>query len=376
MRGINPPVFYLALLMLAYAGPVRAAATGADVADRVAINGFTSLRYSITDEEAMWGFGQEGINEDGGFQGTKLGLNLSVDVSDRLDLASQFVSAIDDEGYSTRLDWAFASYRLGESFILRAGKIKFPVGLVNEFVDVGLAYPWISPPQVIYTQAPQGPQATREGYEGASVGWQTSLHGWQLSADVFGGQVNIPAMKVKRMRGVTAEADWRGRFRLQASSYTGEMKAQDPLSMMGRMMDGKDHTAVTVGFELDWRDVVAYAEWADVSMDIENMQGVPVADSESWYGTLGYRFGPLLPHVTRERWRRENGNGHDIVTFGLTYSLFPPVAVKLEHSRIKTDGTGLFVDGTGLHGDPMKLGNPVQPEGDTNMSSIVVDFVF
>lgn len=373
-------LFLPALALAALACPnIALANTLGQMAEQTTISGFMTTRYSITDEEAMLdgGFDQEGINEDGSFRGSKLGINLRTRISDRVRFASQFVSAIEDNDYDTKVDWAFISFRLNDEFSLRTGKIKFPVGLVNEFVDVGIAYPWVSPPRVIYSQSPQGPQAIREGYTGASLLWSRHIGDWSISTDLFGGQVNIPMMKVKGMGGLSLEADWLGKVRFKTSTYTGEMKAANPVSGMGAMMDGESHGAVTAGVEVDWHNLVTYAEWADVSMGMEDMQGVSVGDSESWYATLGYRFfDRLLPHATYESWERETGNEHIIRSLGVTCNLTPRVAFKLEQSRIDTEGTGLFVDGTGLRNDPSRLGDPIAPDGDTNMTSIAVDVVF
>ena len=65
-------------------------------------------------------------------------------------------SPADHDKYSTHADWAFASFTLSDEFTLRAGKIKFPVGLVNEYVDVGVNYLWISAPVLLYSNEPAG----------------------------------------------------------------------------------------------------------------------------------------------------------------------------------------------------------------------------
>lgn len=113
--------------------------------DRTRLDGFFSARYSITNEKALWqgGLDESGINEDGSFYGTKLGLGISSRVSDRLTVATQLFAPIQENSYDLHVDWAFATFTLTDQLDLRAGKIKYPVGIVNEYVEVGVTYPWI-----------------------------------------------------------------------------------------------------------------------------------------------------------------------------------------------------------------------------------------
>ena len=98
------------------------------------------------------------------------GLTVNAKVNKRLRFASQMFASKKEE-FDLHIVWAFADLSLTDELNLRTGKIKFPVGLVNEYRDVGYATPWIKAPVVIYSElgAPNGPQITREGYTGASL---------------------------------------------------------------------------------------------------------------------------------------------------------------------------------------------------------------
>lgn len=332
--------------------------------DRTEINGFMSTRYSLTDEAQYFQgtAATEGINEDGSFKGTKFGININSKVSDRLTVASQFRAGIGDNNYDTTLDWAFASLKLSDEIDLRLGKIKFPVGIVNEYIDVGVAYPWIEAPMVIYSESSSGPQATREAFTGAGLQWERELDAWTLGADAFFGQVNLDGMRVKKLLGLTARAGWDDVVQIQASTYQGDMKPDDTTTMMGGMMSNKQHSATLVGINADWNNIVFFGEWADVEMDVSNMMGVKILDSSAWYTTLGYRLSDqLMPYATHQQWEQGDGDGHKIATAGLRYGLSPSIALKLEQSNIKTTNTGLFA---------------AAPTGDTAMTSIAIDVIF
>ncbi len=331
--------------------------------DRTHLNGFLSARYNITNEKTPWlgSLDEDGINDDGSFYGTKLGLNISSDLSDRISVMSQLFASSQENDFSVHVDWAFGAFRLNDNFQLRAGKIKYPVGIVNEYVEVGVTYPWIQAPVVIYTENQDGPQATRESYNGASLLWDTSAGDWTWGLDFFGGEVNLENMKVKKMVGVTARADWDETVLFQVSYYQGDMKTNPGMSAMMAAMNNKQHSALVGGVKVDWNDWIAYVEGAKVEMDFK-MMGVAVGDSDSWYATLGHRFGRWLPHVTYQDWSRDNDDGHRITTVGLNYNISNKVVVKAEGSQIKTDGDGLF-DST--------------PSDDSmRMFSVAVDMVF
>lgn len=53
-------------------------------------------------------------------------------------------------GNAITLDWAQADYKFNEKFGFRVGKVKSPMGLLNEVQDIDPAYLWILLPQSIY----------------------------------------------------------------------------------------------------------------------------------------------------------------------------------------------------------------------------------
>ncbi len=338
--------------------------------DRTRLDGFFSARYNVTDEKTHWlgGPAEDGIDDDGSFYGTKLGLNITSRLSSRVTVATQLFAPIQENSYDMHVDWAFASFALNEQWSLRTGKIKYPVGIVNEYVEVGVTYPWIQAPLVIYSENMEGPQATRESYTGASLFWNRYTGDWNWSLDLFSGEVDLENMKVKKMVGATARANWDEQVVFQLSYYQGDMKINlaslmdDDMKMMMKPMNNRRHSAVVGGVKVDWNNWILYAEAAAVTMDFEDMMGVSAGDSDSWYATLGRRFGKWLPHLTYQDWERNNGNGHQITTLGLNYQVSNKVVLKGEVSQVDTDGDGLF-EGT--------------PEEDSmNLFSVAVDMVF
>lgn len=159
--------------------------------DRLSFSGFSSANYHITDDGAPYN-GEKGIGHDskGSFQGTRAGLNFRADIAERLSFAGQFFASKNDD-FNVELEWGFGSLQLTDNLSARAGKIKYPAGLVNEYVNVGYAYPWITAPAVIYSElgAPNGPQITRESYTGIGLLGNRNSGDWTFGSNLFSGEV-------------------------------------------------------------------------------------------------------------------------------------------------------------------------------------------
>jgi hypothetical protein len=80
------------------------------------------------------------------------GINVSTEVVDKLRVGLQlFTRDLGPIGdYNIALDWAYLDYRFREWLGLRAGRIKLPFGLYNEYSDVDSARLWVLLPQAMY----------------------------------------------------------------------------------------------------------------------------------------------------------------------------------------------------------------------------------
>jgi len=309
-------------------------------ADKVTIGGFASAVYQVSDQAAAFN-GDEGVTEDGAFQGTRMGLNINARLDDKLTLASQILAKGADN-YAAELDWAFISYKAGNEWQLRAGKIKFPAGIVNEYVSVGTLYPWIAPPTLFYSEQTAGPQATREAYTGFSGLWERSLGDWTIGSDIYAGEVNLETYSVNKLTGITLRADWNEMVQVQATSFSGTMDLPTGAANFA-VMDGEKHSVNLLGAKMDWNNIVGYAEWADVRMGSAKMGA-----GQTWYTTLGYRIDRWLPHVTYQNFEKgldtaSQQQEQNMTTYGVKYGLSRNANLKFEYSTIETvQGKGLF----------------------------------
>jgi len=356
MKRIHTPLTALLLGCAVASGQ----AVAAGWTDRISIGGFASTNYNRTDSKIPFN-GEENVGHDdkGSWSGTRIGLNINAQINNRFRFASQFFAS-KAEGFGLQVDWAFTDLTLTDELSLRTGKVKFPAGLVNEYSEVGYAMPWIKPPAVIYTElgAPNGPQMTRESYTGASLLGNLGVEDWTLGADLFGGEIALEGATVRELGGLSLTADWDDTVLFKATAYQGTMHSDTSTPM-----EGKKHSALLYGVKADWNDIIVYAERGDITMgDLDEMKAT------SWYTTVGYQIGKLLPHLTYQSYEQGKGSLQEdqqsTITLGLRWDFMPSVALKAELSQINTDkGVGLFPQGS-------------TPAGTINMIGFGLDTVF
>lgn len=346
--------------------PALILATAAASAEpRIAINGFLTAAGSVSDSEVAY---LNGITDQASFENDSvLGIQLSGSVVPGLDITAQLLASADDDTYDISADWAFLSYALNDDLKLRAGRIKFPLFLVSDYVEVGYAYPWIRPPQEVYGGLPlnaiSGVDALVTRDMGAfdllvqpyfgSNSEDTEPGGLQMSSDmrdVMG--INLSASTEV----LTVRAGY------MESKITSRLTAPAPLPPGVDIALNDDQARFFgVGAMLDWNDFVVYSEYTDTSI----AKSFP--DSTAWYVTVGHRHGKFLPHVTvAERDTDEAtplARKQRSTTLGLRYDLNTSTALKAEWQRAEAlDGTaGLF---------------DAPPGEDVNVFSFAVDVVF
>ncbi|NRB42266.1 MAG: hypothetical protein HRU20_27990, partial [Pseudomonadales bacterium] len=100
----------------------------------------------------------------------KLGLRMDADLRDNLTFTAQFkVHGAND--YQPEVDWLFATYSFLPNLSLSVGKVRVPLYMYSDYLDVGYAYQWISPPYSVYGL----PSFT--SMEGAKLSWTADLGG-------------------------------------------------------------------------------------------------------------------------------------------------------------------------------------------------------
>lgn len=356
------------------------AASGTAQAVDVRINGFLTAGAAMTDAESAVAdspatpadeseaFYNNFIDDQLSFEAdTRIGIQITAAVTPKLDVTAQLLAKDAKDTYEVEADWAYASYRLNDGTDIRAGRIKFPIFLASEYQEVGIAYPWVRPPEELYGSVPV------KAISGVDMLKRLRLGNSDLTLQPLAGNYSEDGIKDSR---ATVDVDARNllglvaslasdAFTLRAAYVTGDLDlvidAQVPnpappgsfASMPITAGDDEDYSTASAGLHMDWHDVIGYAEYAD--SDFGDMLG----HTKAWYATLGYRMGDWLPHITYAERDTDMpadpipGPPNEAASFmqnqssialGLRYNPSANTALKFEAKQVEPeDGTnGLF----------------------------------
>lgn len=142
-------ICFIAFLVLFYLLHSPAAVQAYNLGPYLNINGFLSQGYINSTGNNVFG-----DSKGGSFQLNEFALTVNSTPTEKLRLSLQLLSRdLGTEGDNElRIDWAMADYRFQDSFGVRLGKIKLPIGLYNQYRDSDFVRPMTFLPQSIYDQ--------------------------------------------------------------------------------------------------------------------------------------------------------------------------------------------------------------------------------
>lgn len=158
------------------------AAVGVHGAD-VTVSGFGTLGYALSDTPYSY---QRFIDEQGTFdRDSRLALQVDAALSRRWSATAQFKFAPDEDSdsrWAPRLSWGFLSWRPNDDWLLRVGKLRIPMYLGAESMDVGVSFDYARLPIEVYSIAPT------QDFTGASVTRSWDVGRGELSVDGYWGK--------------------------------------------------------------------------------------------------------------------------------------------------------------------------------------------
>ena len=289
-------------------------------AHAIQFDGFFTVGASIHDDDTnkdnpmavgeniyIGSLGDRGITEDLTFEtDTRFGLQISSDVSENMSVVAQLLGRGTNSNFDAIIEWAYVDYEFTDWLSLRAGKIKQPIYMVNDYVEVGYAYPWIRPPVEVYYL--NNPLNTVNGAElliafpvgPGTLSFQPYIGSNRDDIPNTGGAAYFEA---ENIYGIDVKYAGRG-YAVHAANFTCDVKTFGNFQVNGGMfgtldvdLNGEGKCDVTsVGANLDIANVVVYAEWQERTTT-ETLSR-PFGDQDAWYATLVYRIGKWLRHLT------------------------------------------------------------------------------
>jgi len=358
------------------------------------INGFGTVGVThLGGEDDGRSYGISGQTNDSwrGDQLSKFGAQLTYGVTDTVGLTLQTTAKAYGDEWKANLEWAYLSWQSTDNLMMRFGRLRTPVYMYSESIDVGFSYPWLRLPDEVYSQV------QLSNYEGADIVYNLPLSfatlSFQLAGgiaknrdyyiydeefdidydNVFGSSVSLATNDFGTFRVGYVEADIDTEI---AGSFTDIFGNPGTATLLALDKDKGKFTSI--GYQYDNGTWLTANEWT--SRVIENDGS---NSTDSFYLMGGRRFGDFLAHVTYAQLDEDEGR-QSSWTLGLNYNILPTVVLKGEYKRVDTTGgyDGVFVrnaqelyDNTvydrtnGLAGVPAR-------NYDGDIISAGVDFVF
>lgn len=319
-------------------------------------------------------------------QDSKFGLQVTAEVAEDMQAVAQILASAEDNNYSMDIEWAYLDYTASESTSIRAGRIKQPVFLISDYLEVGYAYPWIRPPAEAYSNMPV------DSIIGLQLLYQTQIGGMNFGFQPYFGS-NTEGVPGQPTVNFFADNYIGMALRLENRAFTLQLSTfQTDVSTIDSGTGGYDSegTAVLSVASLSWdiNNFVGYTEYTtrDIEADTATLgsgfNAVPFdalfSDQDGYYITLGYRMGKYLPHVTYATIDSEpagaipnysQGARQESVTLGLRYELNDSAALKMEYQTTELENNA------GNQGLYQPLSSALEKDK-MSLVSVAVDIIF
>lgn len=290
------------------------------------LSGFLSVGGGMVDDEDGLAYG--GYEEDFTIDDNLLGIQISGKVSDKLTATVQ-LTARSENDYQVEAEWAYLSWQASENSKVRAGRLRTPFYMYSDFLDVGYAYAWVSPPREVY-YLPFNNVNGVDFYTTATLGifdtsFQAYFGGFDDELDLDGNGVMEDAQTRNQMGiAATLGKDW---WTLRAAYHQADLtidirgiatgSAVPGFETLGALantltsygladnannllVEDDKATFAEVGLNIDTGRFVAAIEY--VEFDPEDAM---LSKNKRGYVMGGVRFGDWLVHLTGSQSRDE-----------------------------------------------------------------------
>jgi hypothetical protein len=341
-----------------------------------------------------------------------MGLRFTARVNPQLEFTSQLLSRARVEGWDVKADWAFAEYKLNKNVSVRAGRVRLPLQLASEYVEVGHAYPWVRPPTEVYRMV------AVNAISGVSVPLKANIGNMDLVVQPMAGTLELTTktsgldISLTEENIAAASIDLSNDIlRLHAAYLTAKVNGSAsvpipicdptiPYPGLGScppglgvitgdldvtLLDASDYNAWDVGMTVNWNNILLMTEYVHV------YSGPALDDQFGWYATLGYEMGNFLPYVTYAERRSDKvvddpstvlnepfllsglSRSQNTVAVGLRYNVSNTSTIKLEilNGAAQDDTCGL-IDSAGAG----TCSGDFPVNGSYNMYSVAYDVTF
>ncbi len=279
------------------------------LASDVNVSGFLSVGGGFVDDEnsvAYDGYSEEDLT----FDRNLLGLQVTGQVSERVSATAQLIARSEND-YEVDAEWAYLSWQAHNNGKVRAGRLRTPLYMYSDYLDVGYSYPWISAPNEVY-YLPFNNVDGVDYYLTAALGsFDTSFQAYfgSFESDFAFEDGTQGFASLRNQMGVAATFGkdwWNFRaayhqadltvdvFNPTLNGFVASLQTTPFANLIPRIaIDDDKGTFAQVGLNIDTGMFVAAAEHVEFEVK-ETMLAKNIRD----YVMVGLRLGDFLFHVT------------------------------------------------------------------------------
>ncbi|NOH79452.1 porin [Vibrio sp. RE86] len=280
----------------------------------LAVNGFASTGISKADNES----GYAGVTDSVEFENESLfGVQGVFRPTSNVEAMLQLVAkGTDDDGDMNRdrwepeVTWAYLGYQFEDGLKIRGGKLRLPLFMLSDYLDVTYAMPWARGPEEVYGRV------IIDSFTGADAGYELEFEDSSLYLQGFYGNekdVAVNGTSLDKLMGLSAS--WTDDILTLRASYTSA-EINTPAYSFEHPVAGPITVAATsdtasfysLGARYEDHGVQLLTEFTNT--EIEGVYG----DSMSGYVSTGYHFGSVTPYVMYSFVKTTDDNDHQVIS--------------------------------------------------------------
>ncbi|MDB2386846.1 hypothetical protein N9W21_05835 [Shewanella sp.] len=298
----------------------------ANLLERFKFNGFMSMTYFTADNDS----GFLGSSTSANFSDeSKLGFQGSFSIAKNTQAVMQLMMKGKDD-WNVEAEWAYVSHKFDNAIEVRAGKLRLPLFMYSDYLDVGYAQPFARPPEEVYGAVPF------TSYTGGDLSYSFEFDDSSLTVQAFGGEAKDRGADFDNVIGANltwTDEVWTlravyGQTTVNGTAWSATtVPTQDPTTGLPIEIDAKvvlfeleDDSIDFTGIGLSYDDgqLLAVSEWTRIEVE------GPYTDSDAGYLTLGYRIGDFTPYTTAAYYQSKDDNDRPVVdqTSGIIAAIF------------------------------------------------------
>ncbi|PKI16374.1 porin [Colwellia sp. 12G3] len=269
----------------------------------IEFNGFANIVAGTTtsSDESLYGFDDKFDFKNGSL----FALQATSDLGDGFGVTAQIIARGENE-WSPEFEWAYVSYNATDELRFLVGRQRVPFYMYSDFLDVSYAYPWITPPEGVYS-------VPFDTFDGLGAIYSTSIGEFDTTVQfIYGGNSddlvaldNAPADFEDLMGlSITINREWltlrAGYIQTNMNIITDSGPLYAPWAASGFVdvannfvIEDDTGDFIELGFQVDYENILLIGEYTSLTLD-----GTPIADADSYYLMAGYRLDNILVHIT------------------------------------------------------------------------------